>query len=267
VAKRPEPGTAIVADERTKHLRRLRRRRRGARRWSVLAGGFGGASAVLIPYAGLGLPDAFWAAAAGGSVVVALWRWRDFRELSALPVPPPADPALLAADLRRRLVAAVSSVPAGRTAVEELRRQRARLRFRGLAVAPAWQRLDRAAATLESLSGRLYGGPAESAILEAASAELALRDLAERAASVERALRLAPADSRDPLSAALGDLIRQFTDGVTAYEQLVAAAAGYVAEDGRSGAKYLDSATVRLTDAADLLRGVSAGLAELRGTP
>jgi len=257
----------MLADERTKHLRRLRRRRRGALRWSVLSGTFGGASAVLIPYAGLGLPDALWAGAAGGSVLLALWRWRDYREMAALPVPPPTDPAVAAAQLRRRLVSAVSSVPAGRTAVDELRRQRARLRYRGLAVAPLWQRLDRAAMTLAGLAGRLLGGPAESAILEAATAELTLRDLADRVATVERAQRLAPADSRGPLKAAHTDLMAQLVDGVTAYERLVAAAAGYLAEDGRTGAGYLDSATARLTEAADLLRGISAGLAELRGTP
>ncbi|MGW5673216.1 phage shock envelope stress response protein PspM, partial [Micromonospora sp. NPDC003776] len=54
-----------MADERARHFRRLRRLRRSARRWSVLAGGLGGAAAVLTPYAGLGLPDAAWAGAAG----------------------------------------------------------------------------------------------------------------------------------------------------------------------------------------------------------
>jgi hypothetical protein len=254
-----------MADERTRHLRRLRRRLRGARRWSVLGGMLSGATGVLVPYAGLGLPDAFWAAGAGGAVVLVIWRWKDYRELAAQPVPPPVDPAEAAAAMRRRFVAAVGSVPAGQTAIEEMRRQRARLRYRGLSVAPLWQRLDRAAQTLAGISGRL-GGHAAGAMLEAATAEHSLRDLVERAAAVERTMRVAPADSRDLLGAAHADLMTQLSEGVTAYERLVAAAAGYLAEDGRTGAKYLDSATTRLTEAADLLRGVSAGLAELRGT-
>jgi hypothetical protein len=255
-----------MADERTRHLRRLRRRLRGARRWSVLGGTLGGASAVLVPYAGLGLPDALWAAGAGGAIVLALWRWKDYRALAAEPVPPPVDPAEAAAAMRRRIVSVVGSVPVGQSAIEEVRRQRARLRYRGLAVAPLWQRLDRAALTLAGISGRL-GELASAPMLEAATAEHTLRDLIERTAAVERALRVAPAESRSPLGVAHSDLIAQVSDGVTAYERLVAAAAGYLAEDGRTGAKYLDSATTRLTEAADMLRGVSAGLAELRGSP
>jgi hypothetical protein len=254
-----------MADERSRHLRRLRRRLKGARRWSVFGGALTGATAVLVPYAGLGLPDAFWAAGAGSALMLAVWRWKDYRELAAQPVPPPTDPAEAAAALRRRIVSAVGSVPAGQTAIAEVRRQRARLRYRGLSVAPLWQRLDRAALTLAGFAERL-GGHASEAMLEAATAEHALRDLIERAASVERATRMAPADSRDLLGSAHADLMGQISEGVTAYERLVAAAAGYLAEDGRTGAKYLDSSTTRLTEAADLLRGVSAGLAELRGT-
>jgi hypothetical protein len=255
-----------MADQRSRHLRRLRRRLRGAQRWSVLAGGLSGASAVLVPYAGLGIPDAFWAAGAGGAVMLTLWRWRGYRELAAQPVPPPTDPADAAAALRRRAIEVVSSVPVGQSAIEEIRRQRSRLRLRGLAVAPLWLRLDRATMTLAGISDKL-GGFASDALLEAATAEHTLRDLGERTASVERALRLAPAESREPLGAAHADLMGQLSAGVTAYEQLVAAAAGYLAEDGRVGAKYLDAATSRLTDAADMLRGVSAGLAGLRGSP
>lgn len=77
-----------MADERTRYFRRLSRLRRSARRWSVTAGGLGGAAAILTPYAGLGLPDAAWAGAAGGSVVLALWRWADLRILAARPAPP-----------------------------------------------------------------------------------------------------------------------------------------------------------------------------------
>ncbi|GIJ45902.1 hypothetical protein Val02_27880 [Virgisporangium aliadipatigenens] len=247
-----------MADARSKHLRKVRRGLRGARRWSIQAGALAGASAILVPYAGIGLPDAAWVAAAGGSVIAAVWRWRDYRALAALPVPEPTPD-----DMVRRLTGVVGALPAGQSALDELRRQRSRLRLRGLAVAPYWQRLDRASVTLTGLAGRL-SGPASDAVLEAFVVEKGLRELAARGADVERALRISPAESRPALQAALDDLVSQLADGVTAFERLVAAAAGYVAEDGRLGAKYLDTATARLTEATDLLRGIAAGLAELR---
>jgi hypothetical protein len=261
-----------MADQRTKHLRRLRRLLSSARRWSVLGGGLAGATAVLVPYDGLGLGDAGWAAGAGASVALAIWRWRDYREMKALPVPEPTDPATAAAELRRKVVSAVSSVPAGQTAITELRRQRARMKYRGLAVAPLWMRLDRASMTFAGIAPRLNGVAAD-AVVEAAAAERTLYDLVERAAHVERTMKTIPglpagtagvADSRHGLAAAHQDLMGQITEGVVAYERLVAAGAGYIAEDGRMSGKFLDPAATRLTEAADLLRGVSAGLADLR---
>jgi hypothetical protein len=259
-----------MADQRTKHLRKLRRLLRSARRWSVIGGGLSGATVVLAPYAGLGVPDAAWAAGAGASVALAVWRWRDFREMKALPVPDPVDPATAVAEMRRKVVSAVSSVPIGQTAIVELRRQRARVKYRGLAVAPLWQRLDRAAVTFAGLAPRL-SGIASDVVLEAAAAERTLYDLVERVAAVERTMQTVPpharAESHEPLAAAHSELMTQISDGVAAYERLVAAAAGYIAEDGRMGAKFLDPASARLTEAADLLRGYSSGLAELRGMP
>jgi hypothetical protein len=248
-------------DERTRHFRRLSRLRRAARRWSVLAGGFAGAAAVLTPYHGLGLPDAGWAAAAGASAMLAVWRWSDLRELAGRPAPAAPDPALAAQRARQRIEGMVARLPAGQAALDEVRRAQGRLRLRGTAVASAWARLDRAATTLAGMAGRL-GGPAQGALLEAAAAERGLRDLAERAASVERALRVAPADARAELDRAHRELVRQLDDGVSAYERLVAAAAGYLAEDGRMTGPH--PAIARLTEATDLLRGVAAGLAELR---
>ncbi|MGI5215541.1 phage shock envelope stress response protein PspM [Plantactinospora sp. CA-290183] len=249
-----------MADLRARHLRRLSALRRSVRRWSVLAGGLGGAAAVLTPYQGLGLPDAGWTAAAGGSVVLAVWRWADLRTLRALPVPPAPEPVTTDA-ARARLVAAVERLPAGRQALTEVRRQRARIALRGSAAAGPWQRLDEATVTLDGLAGRLTG-PAGPAVLEAAVAEHSLRDLCQRLASVERALRLAPADARAELDAAHHGLSVQLDEGVRAYERLVAAAAGYVAEDARED--HGPGAVVRLTEATELLRAVAAGLAELR---
>jgi hypothetical protein len=246
-----------MSDPRVRHFRRLRRVRRSARGWTVRAGLFTGAAVVLVPYRGLGVWDAFWAAAAGGSIALAGLRWAEARARAALPVPPP-QPALPGQRTRQGFEALVRRLPAGQGALDELRRQRDRARLRGTAVAPAWQRLDRAAITLSGLAGRL-GGPAESAVVEAAAAEQTLRELAERAALVERAVLLAPDQT---LTGSHAALVAQLEDGVTAYERLVAAAAGYVAEDGRAATESL--AIGRLREATDLLRGIAAGLSELR---
>lgn len=248
-------------DARARYLRRLRRLRRSARRWSVLAGTLAGAAVVLVPYHGLSLGDAFLAAAAGGTGALTLWRWSDARALAAQPTPEPVDPAVAGEQARIRLIAAVQRLPAGRAALDEVRRQRTRIALRGSAAARPWSRLERASATLSGLAGRL-AGPADSAVLEAAVAERSLRDLVDRVAVVERALDMAPADARPALDAAHRALFDQLEDGVAAYERLVAAAAGYVAEDGRVAAQH--PATVRLTEATDMLRGVADGLAELR---
>jgi hypothetical protein len=79
---------------------------------------------------------------------------------------------------------------------------------------------------------------------------------------VERALRFAPPDAAADLTDAHADLVAQLDTGVTAYERLVAAAASYVAEDGREPTAH--PAVARLTEATDLLRGIAAGLSELR---
>src|SRR5947209_3466113 len=246
-----------MADERTRYFRRLRRLRRSARRWSVAAGTFAGATAVLVPYGGLGWPDAIWAALTGGTAALTFWRWSDLRELADQPAPPPAPGQIGGPLVRTRFEALVAKLPAGRTALTELRRMEARSRIRGSSVLPAWTRLDRAAQTLAGLSGRLTGS-ADGALLEAATAERTLREIGERTAAVERALAMPGAD--EPLRAAHGELLGRFTEGVEAYEGLVAAAAGYVAQDGR----VTDQGSVlRLTEATAQLRATADGLAEM----
>jgi hypothetical protein len=245
-------------DERTRYFRRLKRLRNAARRWSVVGGGLTAAAAVLIPYAGVGAGDAAWAASAGASVALAWWRWSDHRELAAVPAPAPPDPALAG----QRLAAAIERFPAGRTVLHEVRRQRSRFALRGSAITEAWDRLDRASSTLAVLAGRLTG-PGEAATLEAAVAERWLRDLGQRVASVERALPLTPPDQRAALHRSHAALSEQFTEGVTAYERLVAAAASYVAEDGHPAAGP-HPAFAGLIEATDRLRGIAEGLSELR---
>jgi hypothetical protein len=244
-------------DERTRYFRRLKRLRGSARRWSVIGGGLAAATAVLTPYSGIGAVDAVWAGAAGASVALAWWRWSDHRALAATPAPPPPDPALAG----QRLAAAIERFPAGRTVMNEVRRQKGRYQLRGSAITEAWDRLDRASATLVALAGRLTG-PGEAALLEAAAAESWLRDLGQRVASVERALPLEPG-----LAESHAGLVAQFTDGVEAYERLVAAAAHYVAEDGHPVADLKHPAFAGLVDATDRLRGLAEGLSELKRPP
>jgi hypothetical protein len=246
-------------DERTRYFRQLRKLRGSARRWSVIGGGLAAATAVLTPYAGIGVADAAWAAGAGASIALAWWRFRDHRELAAIPPPPAPPPALPGT----KLMAAVERLPAGRQVVQEMRRQRERYALRGSAVAKAWDRLDRAAQTLQGLTGRLTG-PGEEAVLEAATAEHWLRDLGQRVASVERAIPLSPPDQKVALAAAHESLAGQFTEGVTAYERLVAAAASWVAEDGQPIADERHPSFFRLVEATDRLRGLAEGLSELR---
>ncbi|MGW0501994.1 phage shock envelope stress response protein PspM [Micromonospora sp. NPDC003241] len=251
----------MAADERTRYFRRLGKLRRSARRWSVLAGGLGGATVILTPYAGIGLADAFWAAAAGASTALAAWRWVDLRALSAQPAPPALDPAQAAARSRARLVAAVERLPVGAGVVAEVRRARSRGALRGTSAAQPWERLDRAASTLASMGGRLTGF-AEPAVAEAAVAEQSLRELANRVASVERAVRLAPPDARPALTEAHEALTGQLDAGVGAYERLVVAAAGYLAEEYRPTSEHPSAA--RLTEATDMLHGFASALSELR---
>ncbi|MFB9234407.1 hypothetical protein ACFFWC_02465 [Plantactinospora siamensis] len=247
-----------MADQRSRYLRQVRRLRRGARRWSTLAGTLTGAAAVLTPYHGVGLPDAAWAAAAGGTALLAAWRWADLRALTRQPMPP----AETAEQAQARLIATVERFPAGRMAVGEVRRQRSRLALRGSAAAGPWARLDRAAQALAGLAGRLTGA-GDEALLEATAAERSLRDLARRVAEIERAVRIAPDESRPSLAAAHARLLAQLDGGVTAYERLVAAAAGYVAEDASPVGDH--PSVARLTEASDFLHGVATGLAEFRG--
>ncbi len=252
-------------EPRAKHLNRLRRLRRSARHWSVTAATLAGATAVLVPYHGISLIDAIWAAAAGGAAVITWWRWDDYREFAARPVPEPLDPAERAAANQRRIEAFLGKLPAGRRAVSEAHRFAHMSRIRGSAVAAPATRLDRAIRALAALAPRLTGSGQE-VLTEATVAEAALRDLAERTASVERAISVAaPADpSREQLNAAHAALLEHFTDGVSAYEGLVAAAGTYVAETGRVGEPV---AIDRLVEATDRVRGIAVGMSELAFRP
>ncbi|MGH3715861.1 MAG: phage shock envelope stress response protein PspM [Micromonosporaceae bacterium] len=244
-------------DPRDRHLRRLYRRRRAARRWTAYAGTLGAATAVLVPYAGVGLPDAAWAAAAGGATVLAVFRWFDYRRLAGLPVPEPRTGDEPAGSGWAKLM---RGNPLGRSLGDELRRQRERIAFRDSAATATWQRLDRASRAMPALAERLPSSAAEAAV-EGLAVETVLRDLAYRIVDVERGIAAAPSDARGSLAHARDGLVEQLTEGVDAYERLVAAAAECVAEGARS---VDNSAATRLTEATDRLVGFATGLGELR---
>lgn len=247
-----------VRDERTRHYRRLRRLRGAARRWTVAAGGLVGVTAVLVPYQGVGAIDAVWAGLAGGAVVLAWLRWTDARALAAQPAPDPPDPA----QTDDRWLSMLAQLPGGHQLAENIQRQRIRAGLRGSPAAGAWERLDRSAQTLRQLAGRLRGYEPE-ALTEAAQVERELRALTERVVSLERAVRVAPAEARPPLQRLRDDHLRHLDDGVDGYEQFVVAAAGYLSESAQVGEP--EPVVANLTHATDRLRGVTAALVELRG--
>jgi hypothetical protein len=246
-----------VRDERSRHLRQVRRLRAAARRWTVTAAGLLGVTAVVVPYQGLGPWDAVWAGLAGASASLAWWRWSDHRELAARPVPDPPDPALTG----DRWLSALSQLPGGHGIADQVRRARTRGALRGSSAAQTWERLDRTSRSLRELVSRLRG-PEREAVAEADGVERNLRELTNRIAGLEEALRLAPAEAHPALRELRADHISHLEQGVAAYEQFVVATAAYLSEAGRAGAAQ--DALTGLNDATERLRGVADGFAELR---
>jgi len=242
-------------DPRARHLRRLRRSRAAARVWTVWAATIGGSAAVAVPYAGIGWADIGWAGVAGGSIAVAVLRWRDHWAVLAAPVPEPLPYRPPAQRIARKLTPLVGS--AIESFVDRPRRVAVR---RSSAAAPAVDRLNYAARTLPQLLDKL-GPNAGDTAREAAGAHTALRQLAVRVAVVEKTLPVAPAESRESLLAVRAGLLDQLSHGVAAYEQLGGAAAECVAALARGG----DTLAVRrLTEATDILRGLADGLTEIK---
>jgi hypothetical protein len=240
-------------DPQAVHRRRLRRSRGRARRATVTAAAFAGAAAVALPYAGLGLPDVAWAAAAGGTVAASVLRWRDDRALRALPVPP----AVPGAPPTGPLLTGPLLTGTGRSAVVVAGQLAARFGARGSSAAPLLRRLDRAARAMAAVAERM--GPAAAGLrTEAVHGERDLRAAAARLVAVDRAAAVAPDDTRAHLDEGARALRAGLTDGIAAYERLVAAAAECVAADTAADGPL----TRRLVEATDALRGLAVGLAE-----
>jgi len=249
-----------MAETRDQRLRRVGRLRRSFRRWTVLGAGLTGAAAVLTPYAGLGLPDAAWAAGAGVSVALAVFRWRDYRMLAAQPLPPERPQVGAGEAVRQAMRAALAANPIARAAVDEVGRRAERRKYAGSAAAEPMSRLAAAVRTLDDVRDGPRTEVVDEALGEAADGERALRDLAHRLLTVERALRFAGPDARPALGQARDTVTGQLSDGVQTFERLAAATAAAAA----SGAGEDTVAQYRLGEAADRMAAFAAGLAELR---
>lgn len=222
-----------------------------ARVWTVWASTVGGAAAVAVPYAGLGWPDAGWAAVAGGSAALAVFRWRDYREAAAEPGPAALPPGR---SLGQRIAPVVG--PGLAPLIDRPRRVPVRA---GSAAAPHAVRLNAATRTLAPMLGRL-GPHAGDTAQEARRAHAALREVAERIRMVERTLAISPDGAAQVLTTARDGLVGQLADGVGAYERLATSAAECVAALARGGDRL---AAQRLHEASDALSGFASGLGEM----
>jgi hypothetical protein len=235
-----------VRDPHAAHLRGLARSRRRVRRATVTAAALTGAAAVALPYAGLGLPDLAWAAAAAAATAAGVFRWRDDRALRAAPAPP------------RGAVDPLSPLAvAGRSALVVAGQVTTRWAARGSTARPLLRRLDRAARAMAVVGAQLDAARTD-ACWEAGQAERALRAAADRLVAVERAAAVAPPGDRGRLDQGALGLRTGLAEGITAYERLVAAAGECVAADPLADGLVLR----RLADATDVLRGLAVGLAE-----
>jgi hypothetical protein len=245
-------------DPRVRHLRRLKRSQRGARRWTVISAASAGATAVLVPYAGIGLPDVGWVAFTTGAVALTLFRWKAYLTTRAEPVPEPPPPALPGG------FPFAGMLPGQLGAVLSRAWSTARIPSSSAVREPA-RRLERASKALHPLLHRLgtdVGHPGR----EVQEAEVVLRELVGRVVAVEGTFKVVPPESAGPLAEARDGLVVRLDEGVTAYERLVGAAAECVAAqtatDASDGTHML--AIRRLEEAAETLSGLAAGLTELR---
>lgn len=243
-----------------KPYKKLRRRFRAARRWTVLSGLFGGATAILVPYAGLGGLDAIWAALTGASVGMAALRWFDYKALSRSL---PEEAARLTQHGHYTLAGELNNVAEAAAGV--LHRKRTQTQFRGSAASGPYERLEAASRAYSEIISRL-DGPAREAVDDVSDVEEQLRGLCHQVRGLERSLNVAPPQQRAGLAEGHRQLVGRLESGVQAYESMVAGAAQIMAENGTlPGAVHGEDMVVRrLTDAADRLKGFAAGLGEMR---
>jgi hypothetical protein len=241
-------------DPRERHLRALRRARGRARRWVVTASMAAGVAAVAVPLGGLTWVDAIWTGIFGGSAAIAVFRVRDQRSLQAMPVPEPLPPPA-----QDNQTLAIARQLAGGTMV----RWSDRRAVRGTPGSDLLKRIDRASAALPPMLTRVRGAVngAIDPSKEAQYAERALRDAVRRYSGVHRAIAIAPPEAAPAVRAAASSLHDRIGAGISAYEQLVVAAAECVAADGFADQIMMS----RITEATDALRAMARTLGELDG--
>ncbi|CAM3206090.1 phage shock envelope stress response protein PspM [Stackebrandtia soli] len=243
------------------HLKRLRSRKRAARRWSVLAGLFGGVSAVAVPLGGLTAVDAVWTGLFGASAIFAAFRWSDYRALAK------ASPQ----DQQRLNEVGVGALTMEAHAVAgqlagKFRKGRLGAQFRRSAAGPGYSRLADCAAALDQIEPQLPEHARET-VEQAHGAARELKSLAERIRGMEQTLDVTPPHRRSALEESHAAMVDQFNAGVSAYEELVAACAEVLGQhsaltgSGHSGA---DLTMTQLDDATMRLRGFADAIAEMR---
>ncbi|MGH8793449.1 MAG: phage shock envelope stress response protein PspM [Stackebrandtia sp.] len=240
-------------------LKRLRRRLRSARRWTVVAGLFGGVAATAVPYSGLGAFDAVWTGLFGASAMFSVMRWMDYRRMSkALP----AESEQLALHGTAALAAEAQTI-AGALA-EKVRGKRVAASYRHSAAAGAHFRLEQAGRILVDLAPRL-GDPAKDNLAELRHSEQSLRELAEQIRGVEKSVSLTAPQHRAALTAKKDAMTARLNAGVAAYEEAVAAAAQCVAEQAALDGVVVgqDVTLERLIDATQKLRGHAEAVGEM----
>jgi hypothetical protein len=256
----------VDAKARKHAVRRLRSRLSSARFWTVVSGATVSGAAFFLPVDGVTGSDGAWVVAAGFSTALATVRWLDYRRLArVLPAEREAlelhGPAGLRQEARGILGEAAAS----------LRRGRIRAQFRRSAALRPYQRLEKASVTAEQFAQRLQGNPeAAAALAGAAKAGPELYRLALAVRDVEQSIAIASGPRRDSLRADRDRLLERLETGVSAYEDMVAAAgeclAGSVGLREALAASSADATLETLTDAADRLRAAGAAASEIRSS-
>ncbi|MCH7230406.1 hypothetical protein L0U85_05985 [Glycomyces sp. L485] len=252
------------AKARKRAERRLRARLSSAKFWTSVSGATVAGAAFFVPYGGVVGSDGIWVVAAGFSTALAVVRALDYRRL-ARAMPAERDSLELhgPSGLRQEARGFFGE------AADALRRGRMRSQFRRSAALGPYQRLERASVTAEQLAQRLEGNPeAADALAGAAKAGPELFRLALTIRDVEQAVKIASGPRQAALRADRDRLVERLEAGVSAYEDMVAAAGECLA--GSVGlrealAQHSDETLETLTDAADRLRAAGDAASEIRG--
>ena len=241
-------------------VRRLRKRLRSARRWSVTAGTFGGIAAVMIPLHGLGALDAVWAAAFGGSAILAGFRWSDYRYL-AKSNPKDSDELRVGGTSALALEAqTIAGALAGK-----LRQGRVGAQFRRSAAGPPFSRLESATLTLDDMAPHVPPMASE-ALTEGRSSLRTLRTLAHRIRSLEKAMSMSSPPRRQALEHSHQQMVSQLHSGVEAFEEMVGSVAQVLAEQSalEGSMSSQDVRMVRLHESTQKLHGFAEGISQMR---